>query len=474
MMRQGFSFSRVMRIAAREFASTALTKGFIIGALVVPALLVVLIPVIGILAASAKPPAISGTILVIDRTGEVFDTLTERLGEEAIRERRQDTVRRAAEFAEGTLGVFGSRVAGGSEQAIEAMSIPNFRFERLAPDADAEAAKARIRAQLGSDAPEAGELDRVLAVIEIDADTVIRPEDAEAFGQWQPFFRPNLNNEAVEEIRDGVAWSIRDRRYALADIDRAAIRVLDTVSQRETQQVTEAGEQRDTSGLQSMVIPVAAMVLILVATFTGGQYLLTTTIEEKSSRVVEVLLSAVSPMELMTGKIVGQMGVGLSLLVIYNAIGIFALVAFGITGVVGWPLVLAFFVYFILAYFMFASMMAAIGSAVNDLREAQSLMTPVMIFSLVPYFFFLPVIRAPNSVLSTTLSFIPPISPFIMIMRIATPEPVPAWQIAASIAVNLLGVLFLLWFAAKVFRVGLLMYGKPPNLRTLIRWVRMA
>jgi ABC-2 type transport system permease protein len=151
-----------------------------------------------------------------------------------------------------------------------------------------------------------------------------------------------------------------------------------------------------------------------------------------------------------------------------------ALVAFSITGVVSWQLVLSFLVYFVLAYFMFASMMAAIGAAVNDLREAQSLMTPVMLFSMVPYFFFMPVIRAPNSALSTTLSFIPPISPFIMIMRIATPEPVPAWQIAASILVNLLGVIFLLWFAAKVFRVGLLMYGKPPNLRTLIRWVRMA
>ena len=86
----------------------------------------------------------------------------------------------------------------------------------------------------------------------------------------------------------------------------------------------------------------------------------------------------------------------------------------------------------------------------------------------------MPVIRAPNSTLSTTLSFIPPISPFIMIMRIATPEPVPGWQIAASILINLIGVAVLLWFAAKVFRVGLLMYGKPPNLKTLIKWVRMA
>ena len=314
----------------------------------------------------------------------------------------------------------------------------------------------------------------MLAIVEIDANAVARAEENAEFGGWQPFFRPRLNSEAAEELRDGVAWSIRERRYSLAGMDRVAIRTLDSIDQRAAQQVTQTGVQRDTSGLASMGIPVAAMILMLVATFTGGQYLLTTTIEEKSSRVVEVLLSAVSPMELMTGKILGQMGVGLSLLVIYNSIGIFALVAFSVTGLVSWQLLVSFFVFFALAYFMFAAMMAAIGAAVNDLREAQSLMTPVMLFSMVPYFLFFPVIRAPNSMLSTVLSFLPPISPFIMIMRIASPEPVPAWQVAGSIVVNLIGVVVLLWLAAKVFRVGLLMYGKPPNFRTLLKWIRMA
>lgn len=471
-MAQTFNISKVMRIAGREFASTALTKGFIIGALVVPAVLVMLIPLIGILAATAKPPAVSGKILVIDRSGEVFDTLSERLSEESIRERRKQQAARAAEFAEGALGSLGSQVAGSAEAAVEAIQVPILTFEQLDADADIEAAKSRIREQITAN--DDGASERILAVLEIDTDVVNMSDGSEEFGAWQPFFRPKLNNEAVGEIESAVSWSVRERRFATAGFDRDEIRSLERVTQREAQEVTEQGEQKDTSGLTSMVVPVVAMVLILIATFTGGQYLLTTTIEEKSSRVVEVLLSAVSPMELMTGKIFGQMFVGLSLLVIYNAIGIFALIAFSISGVVSPSLVVFFFVYFVLAYIMFASMMAAIGSSVNDLREAQSLMTPVMLFSMVPYFFFMPVIRAPNSTLSTVMSFIPPISPFIMIMRIATPETVPGWQIAASIVVNLIAVWFLLWFAAKVFRVGLLMYGKPPNFRTLIRWVRMA
>lgn len=136
--------------------------------------------------------------------------------------------------------------------------------------------------------------------------------------------------------------------------------------------------------------------------------------------------------------------------------------------------VILIFIFFLLAYFMFASLMAAIGSAVNDLREAQSLMTPVMLLMMMPYIFFMPVIRAPNSMFSTIVSFIPPISPFIMIMRVASNDPPPNWQIALAILLNMIAVVLFLWIAAKVFRVGLLMFGKPPNFRTLFKWIRMA
>lgn len=477
--REGFNVAKVARVAAREFASTALTKGFIFGALVLPAVLLALIPLIVVLGAAAKPPAPKGKILVIDRSGEVARTLAERLSVESIRERRQEMARRAGDLATGALGGFGKQIAGSTEQALEQIPVPEFVIEDLGAGADAEGAKERIRAQLGQEVAEA---ERVLALIEVDADAVVKRAEGAAdgeggsagFGAWQPFFRPKLNSEAVDEIEAAVDWSIRERRYVVAGVDRESIRELDTIGRRDAQEITAEGERDDTSEVATLVIPFAAMILLLVATFTGGQYLLTTTIEEKSSRVVEVLLSAVSPLELMTGKILGQMGVGLSLLVIYNAIGIVALVAFSIGGMISWQLLASFVVFFVLAYFMFAAMMAAIGAAVNDLREAQSLMTPVMLVSMVPYFLFMPVIRAPNSGLSVALSFVPPISPFIMIMRLATPETIPAWQVAGAVVVNLVGVLFLLWFAAKVFRVGLLMYGKPPNFRTLVKWVRMA
>jgi ABC-2 type transport system permease protein len=131
-------------------------------------------------------------------------------------------------------------------------------------------------------------------------------------------------------------------------------------------------------------------------------------------------------------------------------------------------------VYFLIAFFMIASLMASIGSAVNDLREAQSLLGPVIIVLMIPMMLWLPILRNPNSVFAQVVSFVPPISPFVMVLRLAGSEPIPVWQIPASMVAGVLYSIGAAWGAAKVFRIGVLMYGKPPNLRTLIKWVRMA
>lgn len=464
---------KVTRVAGREFASTAMTKGFIIGALVVPALMALLIPLIVVLAASAQPPADKGTIYVLDRSGEVFEDLNSRLSLEEVRKRWEERAERAAEFGKGLMGKAGAdQATDAMDSAMSFIKTPEFEIVPTAPDADIEDIKAQLRDQLAEGKSVDGSMEKLLAVIEIDADAAQKSE--EGYGSFQAFFRPKLNEETVGEIESGVRWSIRERRYENAGIDRSQISEIASVQARESKEITEEGERKESSGIATFLIPVASLILLIIATMTGGQYLLTTTIEEKSNRVVEVLLSACSPMELMTGKIIGQMGVGLSLLVVYNMVGIAALIAFERLDMIEASTIVLFFVFFLLAYFMLASLMAAIGSAVNDMREAQSLMTPVMLIMMIPYFFFMPVVRAPNSMLSTVSSFIPPISPFIMIMRVSSTDPPPSWQIALVILINMIAVVGFLWFAAKVFRVGLLMYGKPPNFRTLIKWIRMA
>jgi ABC-type Na+ efflux pump permease subunit len=237
--------------------------------------------------------------------------------------------------------------------------------------------------------------------------------------------------------------------------------------------VTAEGE-RTTNRELNMLLPAAFMILLLMSVLTSGQYLLTTTVEEKSNRVVEVLLSAVSSRELMTGKILGQMAVGLLVLALYAGLGLVALVSFATLGLLDPVLIVFLLIFYVLAFFTFASLTAAVGAAVNEMREAQSLQMPILLVLMIPWILWLPLSREPNSMLAIVLSFVPPLGNFVMLLRMASQSPPPMWQVWLSIAVGAGGAYAALWFAAKVFRVGLLMYGKPPTFGTLVRWARMS
>jgi ABC-2 type transport system permease protein len=206
----------------------------------------------------------------------------------------------------------------------------------------------------------------------------------------------------------------------------------------------------------------------------GGQGLMTSTVEEKSSRVVEVLLAAASSLELMWGKLLGQLGVGLVMMGMYVGLGVLALLQFAQFGLIEPTLILWLFLFFLTAYLVFGALMMAIGAAVNQIADAQSLMGPIMILMIVPYIATPMVGNAPDSVFAVTSSFIPPINGFIMLARLASTSPPPVWQVLLSLAVSLVAACIAVWFAAKVFRVGLLMHGKPPSFATLIKWARMS
>jgi ABC-type Na+ efflux pump permease subunit len=206
----------------------------------------------------------------------------------------------------------------------------------------------------------------------------------------------------------------------------------------------------------------------------GGQGMLTTTVEEKSNRVIEVLLSAVSPVELMGGKMLGHMGISLLAMSLYLGMGLAVLAAFSLFGELDVLLILYLLIFFFIAFFTIGSFMMAIGAAVNDMREAQSLMMPLMFVMMVPWFLMMPIARDPNSTLAVVVSFVPPLNSFGMLLRLGSSTPPPAWQVWLSIGIGAAAAYGALWVAAKVFRVGLLMFGKPPDLKTLIRWIRAA
>ncbi len=468
-------------VAWREFLAAVLTKGFLLGILLPPVIMGFALTVMPLLMNSAAPKT-AGTVAVIDKSGLVADSLKVSLGAEAFKTRRAQKMERAQEKlqARGLNFPMDSRTKAMANAAIDAAS-PTLSVEILPSGTDIDAAKKPL---MDANVRESDSVSQRIALVYIP-EAAIQPADPNApkpaagssatpeNGHYQLFTAPKLDIEVIGDISSQVDQAIVDARLRQAKLDPAQVRSLLTEPITDTKVVTKEGERKD-SGVASIFVPFGFLILLWFAVLVGGQGLLMSTVEEKSSRVMEVLLSAISPMQLMVGKIIGQMAVASLLLGLYATTGVGALIAFSMGHLID-PLTLVYAaVYFVIAFFLMASMMAAVGSAVNDIREAQALMQPIMIVMVIPMMLWMPIGRNPNGLFAQIVSFVPPISPFVMVIRIAGSEKIPFWQIPASMAVGIISMIFMCWATAKIFRIGILMYGKPPNLKTLIKWVRMA
>ncbi len=230
-------------------------------------------------------------------------------------------------------------------------------------------------------------------------------------------------------------------------------------------------EARKVDKIRTTLVPLALMIIVFMVVMTTTPPLLQAVIEEKMSRVSEVLLGSLTPFELMFGKLLGGTAVALLLAGLYGG-GAFGVAHhFGYTDAIPPQLLGMTILFVVLAVFLFGSLYLAMGSACSELKDAQSLMMPVMLLSMLPMFVWTAVLRAPNSPLAVGMSLFPPATPYLMLLRMAMQPPPPLWQVGLSVLLTALFVLACVWAAAKIFRIGLLMQGKAPSFAELARWV---
>jgi len=440
----------VLWIASREFIATVFTKAFLIGLLFLPVMIGVVAFVFSLM--NDDDFRASGRIAILDPTGRVTAEARQVLENDVITRNIANAVRENA-----------GQLAGAAD-AIEALDLgPDFTLTQLPADANLDDEKPFLLQP-----PEAGGL---LALVAIDPDAIEATSPEAEFGSYDIYTAPDIDDREMDAIRMMLREAIIDLRIESYGFDRATIDRLTNIARGESITVTETEERQSFAAL-NIVLPAAFMFLLIMGIMGGGQGLMTSTIEEKSSRVVEVLLSAVSPMELMAGKLLGYMSISLLGMSIYLLAGLLALTSFSLFGLLDPLLIVYLFIFFFIAFFTVGSFMMAIGAAVNELREAQSLMLPVTIMIMLPWFLWMPISRDPNSTLSVVVSFLPPINTFGMLLRLSSTEPPPAWQVWLSIGIGIVAVYAAIWCAARVFRIGLLLTGKPPNFATLIRWIR--
>ncbi len=274
-----------------------------------------------------------------------------------------------------------------------------------------------------------------------------------------------VNPWLVQNLVAGLVDSARAERAAHPAVVSASY-TLD----RKTGQFMVKDDKRE---LMEFMVPFLFSILLGMCIITGGQYLLQGLTEEKESRILESLLCTLSADDLLAGKLVGLGATGLTLVGVWLGAGL--LVGGPMVALVRLQLptaVLAVgFLYFLLGYLFYGGLMTAIGAITNNMREAQQFAMMFTFANFIPFLVMTQVLDKPDGPLAVGLSLFPPTAATAMVMRLAAPAAnVPAWQLAASLALLALAGWLVLRGAARVFRIGLLMYGKTPNLPEILRW----
>jgi ABC-2 type transport system permease protein len=234
---------------------------------------------------------------------------------------------------------------------------------------------------------------------------------------------------------------------------------------------------RSDPSVTGFLLGLVFVMVLFFSLLSYGVMVMRSVMDEKASRVMEVLLCSTTADELMAGKIVGVGAVGVTQVAIWGVIGM--LIASGVKSATGVAIhmspamVILFVVFYLLGYLLYSAMFAAVGAAFNGLDEAQQwnflMLSPLLVSSMM----MMPTVTEPNSTLVTVISMIPFCAPLLMYLRLVVGPP-PAWQIVACLAILIATIVAVWQLAARVYRVGILMYGKKPTIQEIIRWLRYA
>lgn len=415
---------KILKVAQREYIETVKTKTFLLSVFLTPLLVGIMLLFVGRFDGGVGGPQPPRTITVLDLSEQVAEPLTAVAAEyNASRPDRQIRF-----------------------DVLEPPENPDVRIEDL---------KQQVRR---------GEID---ALVVIDHDVLDDGDGA----RYYSFARTVADLEMYEKVYRLINEAVVTRRFEAQGVSPEIVsRLQRSIPVEQIDLSSKVEAQRDMPVM--ILVPFIFVFLMFTGVFGVGQGMLTSVIEEKSSRVMELLLSAVTPFQLMSGKILGLVGAGMTLMAIWGAGAYLVGAAMVVSDVVSAAMMLYFLVYFVLGFLVVSSLMAAVGAACNTLKEAQGLMAPLTVGLVVPMAAWFYIAQHPNGTFAIALSFIPPITPMVMVIRLAADPELAATQIAATIGLLVVSVPAVMWASAKIFRTGILMYGKPASIRELARWIR--
>lgn len=446
---------KFLAVVKREYLKIVWSLTFIISTLLAP-ILMALIGVLPMALMTMKGEPVR--LAVVDHHGDIAGRLRENLSPqkqmEKFRQAVQDTALDVTASQEDKMKL-------SAQQAGSNFAAENFAHEGKTDDEIRSELAARIQS---------GTLDAYLII----------PADMEGKVVSVEFFTRNPSDIVTRELLSkALDDAVRSSRLAKANISENQLRDLSRGVKLETTKVSEKGLEKDT-GFGAVVGFVIGMFLYITLTLYGTA-ILGAIIEEKETRIAEILFSSARPFELMMGKLVGvglagltQVGIWVGSATALLGSGVILSMAGGVDiplPTISGGMIFYFLIFFLLGFFIYATLYALIGSIVTTSQEGQQFALPPVMILLVGFLSMFAVIRDPNSTFSFWMSIAPFLSPIIMPVRIVIETP-PFWQIALAIVLNILTIVVLVWAAAKVYRIGMLMYGKRATIPEVWRWIR--